>query len=197
MIITELMNKFYTDIQNPASVVNGTLRYQFTYNGYTTDVFYTRQDGLQNTLRFVASVNGIDYLFVEYVSQNNGIYAMVPYIDNEIYMRFKFTLLFVNGKCITTPYFEAMIDQLLHAEPIVFPDVNRHYYRHHDSSYHPFFETTVRQRMSPAMRTRIQRSYNRELATHILNYCGNHHTLRFTDNPAKAKDIVAFMAANP
>lgn len=197
MIVTELMNKLYADIQNPVNVVNGTLRYQFTYNGYTTDVFYTTQDGLQNTLRFVASVNGIDYLFVEYVSQNNDIYTMVPYIDNEIYAMFKFTLLFVNGKCSTTPYFEAMINQLLPAGPIVFPDGNRHYYCHHNSAYHPFFETTVRQHMSSAMRTRIQRSYSKELAGHILNYCGRNHTLRFTDNPAKAKDIVAFMAANP
>jgi len=194
--ITDLIIKFHTDGKIRENLINNTLRYQFTYNGYTSDLFYSFDKNLHNVLRLIVSVNGVDYLFVEYINHVDGKYTIVPYIDNEIYSKIKFSLLYVGGKCSTTPYFTTMLEQVLQNQPLVFPDGNRNYFRHQHKDYHPYFQTTIRKTMSERMRERIYKSYDKKLAEHIIKFCGNSQTLRFTSSIDKANDIVAYFGFN-
>ena len=193
MNITNLIEKLHNDYNNLDNRINNTLRYQFKYNTYLTDVLYTEMDGLEQTLRLIVRVDDLDYLIVEYFSRCEDTYTMQTYIDPEIYERIKFSVLLVNGKCKTNPYFEAMKEQLLVNNPIVQPNPPRNYYHHQDEEYKPFFETTIRKHMSPQMRDRILKCYSTDLARRILFFCDNTQTLRFTTDENRAKNIEAYL----
>lgn len=68
MNITNLIEKLHNDYNNLDNRINNTLRYQFEYNTYLTDVLYTEMDGLEQTLRWIVRVDDLDYLIVEYFS---------------------------------------------------------------------------------------------------------------------------------
>lgn len=193
MDITNLIAKLHKDYNNSDNLVNNTLRYQFEYNNFLTDVLYTESAGLEQTLRLIVRVDDVDYLIVEFFSRCEETYTMQTYIDPEIYERIKFSVLFVNGKCRTNPYFDAMREQLLVNDPIVHPNLPRNYYHHQDDTYKPFFETMVRKHMSPKMRDRILQSYSTDLARRILLFCGNTHTLRFATDENRARNIEVYL----
>ena len=196
--ITSLINKIHADYNNPNNLTNNTLRYQFEYNGFITDVFYTKTNGLEQSLRLVVKVSDEDYLIVEHFSCNNGKYEIQMYLDPEIYSALKFTLLFVNGKCSTTPYFTKMNEALIKATPLKADNTVRNYHRYRNDEYKPFFETTIRKHMSQKMRDRIYKSYDHDLATKIIKYCGTTQTLRFTTDIVKSKSVdVYFSASQP
>ena len=192
--ITALINKIQTDYNEPGNLINSTLRYQFTYNGFVTDVFYTKVNGLEQSLRLVVKILDVDYLILEHFSYSDGKYEIQTYLDPEIYNALKFTLFYVNCKCSTTPYFQEMHDTLIDAVPIKEEDAERHYYRHHNDEYKPFFETTVRKHMSEKMRNRIYKGYDSVLAAKIIKYCGTTQTLRFTTDIAKSKSIDVYFS---
>lgn len=196
--ITALIHKIHDDYNNLNNLTNGTLRYQFEYNGFITDVFYTKANGLEQSIRLIVKVASMDYLIVEHFSQNNGGYEIQTYLDPEIYSLLKFSLLYVNGKCSTTPYFAKMNNDLLNATPLKDDGVQRNYYRYKNDEYKPFFETTVRKHMSQKMKDRIYKGYDYALATKIIKYCGTTQTLRFTSDISKSKSIdVYFSTSQP
>ncbi len=192
MDITDLIVKIHKDYDNTANRVNNTLRYQFIYNCCITDVLYTEVSGLEQTLRLIIRVDDLDYLIVEHFSESDGEYSIETYIDPEIYEHIKYCVLLVGGKIKTNPYFEAMRDQLLSNTPIVHPDISRNYFHHQDAEYKPYFETTVRKKMSSKMRDRIIQSYNKDLARRILDFCGDTQTLRFTADENRARNIEVY-----
>lgn len=196
MDITIAYNKVKQDFENAQYKVNDTIRYQFLYNGFINDVFYTQKNGLEQSLRVIAKVNDIDYMFIEHFSFANDICEIKTYIDSELYKELKFSLFFVNGKCLTTPYFEKMRECIEKTHPLPKQDDNRNYYHHTDDEYKPFFETVVRKHMSNKMRKRIFDSYDKALATRILKFCGNTQTLRFTTDITKSKSIDVYFSSS-
>ena len=198
MNVTNLINKILTDYANTNLVVNSSVKYSFLYNDCQTDVFYTRMDELQNQLLIAVTVNGVDYLSTLNFSMNSdNEYFMNYYLPSELYKNVKFTLLYINGKCSTTPYFERMVQTIMNNKPT--PSNHRndishknlyHYHKHNDN---PFFETIILKSMSDDMVNKIKNKYDSKVAQQIFKYCGHTKTLRFTSDINKSKDILTFI----
>ena len=198
MEVTALINKIKNDYQNIDLLVNSALKYRFHYNGYETAVFYTTINGLQNQLSLIITVNGIDYLTTLYFSHNDEKqYYMNYYLPPELYNKVKFTLLFVDHKCNTKPYFEKMSNAIINNNPIpsnYVDDINqKNLYKYKQITDNPYFETTVRKKMSPEMKKKIFIKYNNDVANKIIKYCGNTLTLRFTSDISRSKDILTYI----
>lgn len=198
MNVTKMINKLYNDYQNSDLIVNSAIKYRFVYNGFQTDIFYTLADGLHNQLLIVITVNNVDYLTTLYFLKNqNNEFFMKPYLPPELYHCVQFTLLYKNGKCSTTPYFEQIQLAILNTLPIPSnhkEDIaKRHLYNYHEQKDNPFFETVIRRPMSANMITKIKSKYEYPLAQQILRYCGHTKTLRFTSDFSKPKDILTFI----
>lgn len=198
MNVTPMINKILSDYNNKELNVNFSIKYRFMYNGFQTDIFYSSMNGLQNQLLISINVNDIDYLTTLYFSKNgNDEYFMNYYLPPELYKNVKFTLLYVNGKCSTTPYFEQMVSTILNTTPIStnFKNYSKHrnMYKYKNHVDNPFFETFVRVPMSPGMVNKINCKYDKNTAHQIFKYCGKIKTLRFTSDITKSKDILTFI----
>lgn len=192
MDVTKMINKLRTDYSKIGAVSSDTIKYMLEYNGYSIGVFYSATPALRKTLRLVIDDGVKKYLLVEYFTEDNNTYNMCTYVDPEIYSALKFTVFYKDGKCKTTPLFEAIEKAILVKEPIKSGKPGNGYV-HKSSTYNPFSETTVRTKMSDEMRERIKRNYAPALARKILAYCGDTHTLRFTSDEEKARDIEAYL----
>lgn len=198
MNVTNMIQKIYDDYQNSDLVVNSSIKYRFFYNGYQTDVFYTTADGLQRQLVIAITIDDINYLTTLYFSRDtDGQYFMNYYLPPELYKSVQFSLLYVGGKCSTTPYFEEMKNAILYGTPVPANHMNelknRKIHRYKEITDNPFFETVIRKPMSPTMIKKIKRKYDYGVAQQILKYCGSKKTLRFTADVSRSKDILAFI----
>ena len=109
MIVTETILKILDDYTNINAVVNSSIKYRFTYNQCTTDVFYTTQDGLNNQLLFSLNVDETDYLTSVYFEEMcRAIKESEPipsnhhdYISGRDYYRY--------GNETENPFFETFI----------------------------------------------------------------------------------------
>lgn len=119
------------------------------------------------------------------------------YLPPELYENVKFTLLLVNGKCSTTPYFQQMEQSIMNSVPVAsnhrnnINQGNLHHY--HENTDNPFFETIVRSPMSDKMKAKINKKYDSVIAKQIFKYCGSTKTLRFTADITRSNDILAFI----
>ncbi len=198
MNVTNMIQKIHKDYQNNELVVNSSIKYRFYYNGYQTDVFYTTSDGLQNQLLIVITIDDINYLTTVYFSRTtDGQYFMNYYLPPELYKNVQFTLLYVDRKCSTTPYFDEMKKAILNNLPIPTnhaSDINgRHLHQYKEIEDNPFFETIIRKPMSLKMIKKIKNKYDYNVAQQILKYCGKTKTLRFTSDISRSKDILAYI----
>lgn len=197
MDVTNLITKIFNDYDNANLHVNRALKYAFEYNGYRTIVYYTREDGLKNQLLLAISVGGTDYLTTLSFSECANHYYMNYYLPPEIYKHLKFSILFVSGKCATTPYFEQMRQCIINRAPIVVnhrTDIGgMNLYVHQYKRDNPYFEMTIRKPMSDKMKEKIKCKYDKNLAQAIFDYCGTTMTLRFTADISKSQDICAYI----
>lgn len=194
MIVSNVINKMFNDYQNINLTVNSCLKYSFTYNGCITDVFYTKKDGLQNQILICINVNNIDYIStLNFRLNKDNEYSMNFYLPTELYSKVQFDLLYVGGKCSTTPYFKTMVNAIMNnaAIPSNHRDELGHkkIYKYSANESAPYFETVIRKKMSSEMKQKICKKYDSELSNKILKFCGNTHTLRFTNDINKSKDI--------
>lgn len=198
--ITNMINKILLEYNNGNMTVNSALKYRFTYNGYNTDVFYTQKDGLQHQLLLAIMVNNVTYITTLHFVLKNNDYYMQFYLPNELYEQLQFSLLYVDGHCAVTPYFEKMINHIMKNHPISVRhrDELRNYqnYVYEDEKNNPYFKTTRRVSMSAKMRSKIKKKYDEDLATKILDFCGTTKTLVYTSNIAESKDIEVYMNAH-
>lgn len=198
--ITNMINKILLEYNNGNMTVNSALKYRFTYNGYNTDVFYTQKDGLQNQLLLAITVDNVTYITTLYFYKKDKEYCMQFYLPNELYEQLQFSLLYVDGHCAVTPYFEKMINHIMKNHPISVRhrDELRNYqnYVYEDEKNNPYFKTTRRVSMSAKMRSKIKKKYDEDLATKILDFCGTTKTLVYTSNIAESKDIEVYMNAH-
>lgn len=198
--ITNMIDKIFTEYKNSNMIINSALKYRFSYNGYNTDVFYTQKDGLQNQLLLAITVDNVTYITTLYFHKKDNEYCMQFYLPNELYERLQFSLLYVDGHCAVTPYFEKMINHIMKNYPIYVRhrDELRNYqnYVYEDEKNNPYFKTTRRVSMSAKMRSKIKKKYDEDLATKILDFCGTTKTLVYTSNIAESKDIEVYMNAH-
>lgn len=198
--ITNMINKILLEYNNGNMTVNSALKYRFSYNGHNTDVFYTQKDGLQNQLLLAITVDNVTYITTLYFHKKDNEYCMQFYLPNELYEQLQFSLLYVDGHCAVTPYFEKMINHIMKNPPISVRhrDELRNYqnYVYEDEKNNPYFKTTRRVSMSAKMRSKIKKKYDEDLATKILDFCGTTKTLVYTSNIAESKDIEVYMNAH-
>ena len=169
MVVTMMFLKLNRDYADEDNLVNNTLKYELQYNNQCVAIFYSKANGLGNTLRVVVTVDDVDYLFVEYISTDGTDYHLNTYIDEEIYSALQFSFFQLpSGKCPTNSFFEAINNHILSHNPTHTPERHRNYYVHHNSEYCPYFETIVRTHMFDKMRQRIWGSYDKELAKRLL-----------------------------
>lgn len=196
-IVNEMINKILSDYSNSDLLVNSALKYRFTYNGYITDVFYTENDGLKNQLLLSIMVDDVTYITTLNFHKVKDDYYMMFYLPNELYKRIQFSLLYVNGKCSTKPYFESMKDYIKTHRPITVQHRDelrrRRAYTYKYEHNNPYFKMTRRVPMSKNMRKKIWEKYDKELAIKILEFCGKTQTLVFSPNIEDSKDIEAYM----
>lgn len=198
--ITNMIDKIFTEYKNSNMIINSALKYRFSYNRYNTDVFYTQKDGLQNQLLLAITVDNVTYITTLYFYKKDKEYCMQFYLPNELYEQLQFSLLYVDGHCAVTPYFETMINYIMAHKPISVNHrnelANYHNYVYGDRNNNPYFKTTKRVSMSAKMRNKIKNKYDEDLATKILEFCGTTKTLVYTSNIAESKDIEAYMNAH-
>ena len=194
MIVSNVINKIFNEYQNINLTVNSCLKYSFTYNGYKTDVFYTEMDGLQNQILICINIDNIDYIStLNFGLNKDNEYSRNFYLPIELYNKVQFNLLYVDGKCSTTPYFETMVNEIMNNAAI--PSNHRDelgrkkIYKYNANESAPYFETIIRKKMSYKMKQKICKKYDSELSNKILEFCGSTHTLRFTNEINKSKDI--------
>lgn len=196
-IVTDAITKILSDYNNIDLQVNSALKYRFSYNGYVTDAFYTVEDGLAKQLLVLITINGVTYVTTLNFNQKENEYYMNFYLPNELYEKVKFSLLYVNNRCATKPYFEAMFNYILTHQPIAILHReelrNRQIYQYTLERDKPYFKTTRRDSMSERMRAKILDKYSPELAKKIFRFCGKTKTLVFTDKIEESKDIEIYM----
>lgn len=195
--VTNAITKIISEYNNSDMLVNSALKYRFTYNGYATDIFYTVKDGLQKQLLLAIMVNDVTYITTLNFYKLENDYYMNFYLSNELYKKIQFSLLYVNNHCAVNPYFETMIDYIMTHQPIAVQHRRelrgRRDYIYKYERNNPYFKTTKRTSMSPKMRAKILKKYNKELAQKILKFCGTTRTLVFTPNIEDSKDIEVYM----
>lgn len=194
MIVSNIINKIFNEYQNINLTVNSCLKYSFTYNGYKTDVFYTEMDGLQNQILICINIDNIDYIStLNFGLNKDNEYSMNFYLPIELYNKVQFNLLYVDGKCSTTPYFETMVNEIMNNAAI--PSNHRDelgrkkYINIMLMNPHLILKQLYVKKMSSKMKQKICKKYDSELSYKILEICGSTHTLRFTNDINKSKDI--------
>lgn len=198
MNVTLMINKIFYDYENTELTVNTSIKYRFMYNGYQTDVFYTTANGLQSQLLICIAINDTDYLSTLYFSKNaNDEYFMNYYLTSDLYEKVKFSLLYRNGRCAATPYFESMVQAIMNNAPIPSHHIrelkSRNLYQYKYNEDKPFFDTIIRKNMSNPMKKKINNKYGSAIAQQIITFCGSNRTLRFTSDFTKSKDILTYM----
>ena len=195
--VTCMVKKILSDYKKNNLCVNSALKYRFIYNGYETDVFYTTKDGLQNQLVLSILIDSVAYLSTLHFSKDKDEYHMKYYMSPELYKKVQFSLLYVEGRCPTTPYFETMQKYIVTHNPIT---VNHREELQRSKSYtykiehnNPYFKNTRRVKMSKDMREKIRNKYESNLASKIFAFCGSTKTLVFSPNIEDSKDIEAYM----
>lgn len=200
MIVTDLIKKLCSDYEVSCLQVNHSLKYSFGYNGYLTDIFYTKQDNMQNQLLVAIEVDGITYLSTLYFSKDeNENYQMKYYLPPELYDNVKFSLLYIASekKCPVTPYFNQMHNCIMNTQPEAVnarQNINgRNVHRYGRPEDNPFFETIIRKPMSDDMKEKVWKKYSTAVAKQIFKFCGATKTLRFTSDITRAQDILTFI----
>lgn len=195
MVATKAIVKMLNDYNNIGLTINSCVKYSFSYNGYKTNIFYTQENGLQDQFIVVMNVNSTDYLLpISFFKLSDGNYTISSYIPNELYSKV-FPFIFKNGDNYSpVPYMSALI----HAIETTLP-VGSNYkkdlssisiYKYKTKEAKPYFDTIIRKNMSTEMRKKIFSIYPKDLAYKLTALCGKTHTLRFTNDLTRAKDIL-------
>lgn len=197
MDITKVVNKLENDYNNAAYVINKSIKYSFNYYNSNTTIYYSKENELQNQIILIICVNRIDYLTTIYFLESNNQYTITPYIPAEIYPHIRQDM-FESNNNSPILYFERMCSVILNSHPIVAnygADLSEHdFYVYNDHNECPFFETFIRKNMSLAMKQKIYKRYDNDLAKKIIAYCKeNNQTLRFTSDFNRSHDIVIAM----
>ena len=184
MLFTDAYNRLNYLYANAQVSVNNSLRIDFQFNNSVNSVYYS-QDG---ELLLIVEYQSIKYPLNIVIVENNNEYEIGTWIPHEVYSQIKSVL--VNW--MPDSLFIAMQNAIFYNPPVISQKVDisrKEYYHCKKKENLPFFETFVRQNMSPNMKSRIRSVYCSR-SKDIIDFCTKHDlTLRFTDIKERKRDL--------
>lgn len=179
------------------------IRYEYQKNEYNISILYTQISGMNNQITLFVRGENNTVVFPIFFKNNGTTYTTEKYIPNECfraildYIKYYTVVVKNETKISTTLFFEEIRTKMecLNLSEIIPQNVrqlreniiNAHRIRNPNDL--PFFYTLVHSKMSNEMKDKIRRIYNN--SNKIINFLTHiGYTLRFTDDPLLARDLV-------